>query len=287
MTYENPFGIEQRNGEKLMQDAVEVVQSREIFFDKVSLSNTLLACGDDRTKNLLIKLMGGILNPIYQNIVMQELTDPGSVTDSFEEEAAKQTPLILKSGAPLGAVHSDTAAEGSDAINLDQPEGKVGCGYAELRQAISAGIFKNEEQVIAWAQILRPELFESDEDLLTAKQITATHGRLAERQSLFTSGREVVLTAADQGAQTVVVDGQHTAQEATVNLVADTTLDGSLAAEAGLEVYDHDSWALEEIQDKLRSEYPYDKKQQQIAEIIDVVGTLMALGVERIGVRRK
>ncbi|HEX5744566.1 MAG TPA: hypothetical protein VFX84_03925, partial [Candidatus Saccharimonadales bacterium] len=179
----------------------------------------------------------------------------------------------------------DVAAE---AGNMVRPtfDGAVGCGYAELRSRISGVIVDQGAELIRDAAELRPELFKDTDDYNFAHAVIAAHERLVERPGFITDGRSVVLSAAGQGSKVMLVEGEHTGTEGIVNLVPGSSLDSDAANGAGLEAYNQDSWAIEEAGDRVRPTYPHDKRHLQIAELIDVIGTMRALGVEDIAVRR-
>lgn len=267
----------------------EIIASREKFYVPVSLTNNDIFCGDERqpidVATDYIHWFGGALNVPYNLAIMKETIHPGSVTDTFEEQTGSLVPVLLEAGVQ-GGVHSDACSEQGDRMRIDNPEGAVGCGYGQKRPDISRLIADPANGVAEDALRLRPELFESQQDVDFADNVIESHGRLAEREGFFTSGRRVILTAVAKGAKSMLVAGEHSAKEGIINLDPESTLRSGEAMNAGLPAYNHDSWAIEETYDMIHHLYPYDKRQLQIAELIDTIGTMRALGVEDIAVRR-
>jgi hypothetical protein len=282
-------------------DMSNIVASRERFYIPVSLETHDIFCGDERQRADIsdtsggshvtiispeehINWFGGGLNVAYNMTVMQETLQPDSVIDSFESRTASFVPLLMSVGVRVG-VHSDVQSEQGTRVRTDV-EGAVGCGYAEKRQQISQFIQECGKEIVADAIELRPELFCKPNDDEIAQAIVAAHGRLAERKDFFTNGRRVVLAAAAKGAKVMLVEGEHSATEGIINRVPHTSLHGDEAAKADLATYNHDSWAVEESNARMQHLYPHDRHQQQIAELIDTIGTMRLLGVEKIAVRR-
>lgn len=290
------------NQDTIMPATQEIIGQRERFYVPLSLDTHYVFCFDEREEAEALAVdghefaaefdlanpedyihwAGGALNAAYNLTVVEEAVNPGSVTDSFESRTETVMPALLAARVRIG-VHSDMQTEEQAAV---APSGKVGCGYAELRQQISQLIAERGEEIIADAAVLRPELFEELEDDNFAHSVVAAHSRLAERKGFFTSGRRVVLTAAAKGAKVMLVKGNHVADKGILNLVPDTSIRSSEAIRAGLPVYNQDSWAVEEANDRIRHLYPFEKRHQQIAELLDTIGTMRALSVEEIAVRR-
>jgi hypothetical protein len=84
----------------------------------------------------------------------------------------------------------------------------------------------------------------------------------------------------------MLVTGTHVAQDGIINDKPNSSLQSGDALHANLPAYEHDSWATAEIYERLRHLYPYDKQELAIADLIDTIGTMRALKVERIAVRR-
>jgi hypothetical protein len=259
----------------------EAVGRREAFYRPASLDKDPIFCGDDRNKDG-IQLFGGVVNIAYNEAVLEEVAKPGSVTDSLEDRVEAKTAALIREGMHPG-VHSDTTAEQGTELKEDS-EGPVGCAYALLRAAISEGIGRNGGELVEEAARLRPELFEKPGAHEFGLAVTAAHGRLAERESFQSPGRKVVLAAASKGAKTTVYEGDHIAGDAIINKEPSTRFDGGGAMNEGLPAYNHDAWAAEEIARRLND--PSDSKQRQIANLIDMLGTVRALGVGDTLVRR-
>jgi hypothetical protein len=275
------------SGEFMSQHS-EVLRERERFYVSATLEDYLF-CGDDRTKEALLSLFGGVLNISYNQQVLQEAVHPGSVNKPFDQTAREQTILIInKGGLPNAGVHSDTGAEGEHAHDIDvsKADGKVGCGYAELRGSISSLIVERADEIMELARTLRPELFATDQDEAQTRRLIAAHGRIAGRSSILPPGRQIVLSAKEAGAHSMVVDGPHTSKTGIINLRKNTKMDKTAAANAGLPTYTHDEWVALEVFDNLHDFFPYDKRMFDQGETIDTIGTMLALGVEEIAVRR-
>lgn len=280
-------------------DNKEVIAPRERLYVDVSLDTHEIFCFDERgiaeaethvpgieaaTPDAYIHWAGGGLNIVFNQAVIDEANKPFSVTDSFERRTSRVVPVLFEAGLKPG-VHSDVTAEGGNTIR-PTPEGPVGCGYGEKRSQISLWIAENGTEVVRDAADLRPELFDGPDDHNFAHAVVAAHSRLVDRPGFITDGRRVVIAAAVEGSRVMLVEGEHTGTVGVFNLVPGTSFDSHTAAKEGLEAYSQDSWAVEEANDRLRHKYPYDKRQQQIAELIDGIGTMRALGVEDIVVRR-
>lgn len=266
----------------------EVVSSREPFYSHVSLAENYVFCSDDRTLGLHIKMFGGVLNPVYNLLVMKEVNQPHSVNQTLEAETNYLVPVIVTiGGVNKPGVHSDTTAEAGHHMKTERVEGKVGCGYAELRQAISGLIVDRGDEILKEAKLKLPGLFAGPHSDAQAYDIIEAHQRLADRSSFFTSGRGVILQAIKSGANSMVVDGTHADNAGgIINYVYNTGLEGGEAAAAGKPAYNHDAWASREVFDKVHHLYPYDRTQQDMAVVIDAIGTMKALGVEEIGIRQ-
>ncbi len=285
-------------------DMNEIVTSREQFYVPVSLDTHDIFCFDEReiaeveghdhedsleqlftmvTPEDYIHLAGGILGPSHNLAVMQEVAAPGSIS-SFEDHAELTVPMFIGAGVRAG-VHSDLAAEEGKYMRLDS-DGDVGCGYALKRRPISGLIAERGDEIVADAMGLRPELFKGPEYGRFASAVVDAHGRLAGRDDFAPHGRRVVLTAAAKGAKLMLMHGNHVGEDGIINLVPNTSIKSDRALKAGLPAYSQDSWAAAEANDRVRHLHPHDPVQQQIAELIDTIGTMRALDVKRIVVRR-
>lgn len=284
----------------------EILARREPYYiDGLSLDTHDIFCFDERvvadadgtaddsgatealvvvTPEDYIRAAGGGLNIVYNHAVVSEANDPFSVKGSFADHAGIIIPALIRARARPG-VHSDVGAEDGNALR-PTPKGRVGCGYAELRPVISDFIASNGKRLVEDSAGLRPELFRGPNDYSFAHAVVAAHERLVERPGFITDGRSVVLTAVGQGSRVMLVEGEHTGKDGVFNLVAGTSLDSDAANRAGLAAYNQDSWAIEEAGDRIRDEFPHDKQHLQIAELIDALGTMRALGVEDVVVRR-
>lgn len=269
----------------------EIIASREQFFTgDVSLDTHYVFCGDKRGVVGLedyIHLFGGALNTPYNLLVLQEAEQPGSVTQSFDTYAGSVVPVMLRAGINLG-VHSDRDTEQGDSLLVGKADGPIGCVYARERPLISRLIADNADEFIDEAMVHRPELFQDPTARSFARAVAAAHGRLADREGVVSDGRSAVLKAAESGAKTAVVNGVTSAKIAGIINVGSGSIRSGAALEAGQPAFVQDSWAAAEIFDRMHQLYPQGKDRAMIAELIDTVGTLRALGIppEDIAVRR-
>jgi hypothetical protein len=278
----------------------EILTSREPYYiDGLSLDTHDIFCFDERgvadadtvtgdieavTPQEYIHAAGGGLGIVYNHAVVQEADDPFSVKGSFADHAGIIIPALIRAKVRPG-VHSDVTAEGGNVVR-PTAKGDVGCGYAGLRPVISRYIAENGIALIRDAASLRPELFEGPEDHNFAHAAVAANERLLERPGFITDGRSVVMAAAGKGSKIMLVEGRHTGRKGIINLVPGTSFDSDAANRDGLEAYNQDSWAIEDAASRIRHEYPHDKRHMQIAELIDALGTMRALDVEDVAVRR-
>ena len=288
----DPFSM-QEGDIMLQQTQPETLKQREQFFeDGVSILTHEIYCGDERGAEnpadlykVYIHDFGGVANLSYNMMVLQESSQPQSVESTFEETTASLVLLLLQAGIKAG-VHSDNHQEHGANIDVEKTEGKVGCGYIELRQAISALIFERGDEILAKLSVDYPERYHDETNSALARKLIAAHGRLTQRNQVFTTGRQVALAAISKGAPSMVVGGDHIAKVGIINLRHGTTFMSGKALDAGLAAYNHDRWAAEEAFDKIHDLYPFDKSEFSISEDVDAVGTMLALGVEEICFRQ-
>ena len=268
--------------------APQELTARDSQYAQTSLEQSVIFCGDERGEGDYIHIFGGALNIPYNLAILKEVAEPGSVTDTFEDQTASLVPVVADVAKVKQGVHSDDTAENAEHMHTDRHDGPIGCGYAEKRQAISQLIHEMGGQIVARAAELAPELFQSQEDDDFADEVVNAHGRLAERSGFFTTGRRVALVAVQKGAETQVVKGEHTGEKGELNMVPNTSLRSEKARQDGEPLYSQDEWAVDAIQDRIRHLYPYDRRHTQIAHVIDAIGTMAALGVDLqdISVRR-
>jgi hypothetical protein len=274
-------------------DQQEIIEKRERFAGPVSLDKNAIFCVDDRPsdqEDMYVHWLGGILDPVYSVLVMQEMTRPGSVKGSLADSVRSVMPVIVRaSGVQYPGVHSDDASEGGrHELNTAIAEGIIGCGYALNRQAISEQNFSDAPSLIAVAKQKRPELFESTQDDEYAHSFVAAHERLTHREGFLGSGRGLVLAAVKAGALSMIVQGKHEATQAIYNLDPETTIGTTAAAKADLDVYVKDAGLIERAYDGIRKVYPYDKRALMIGDLIDTISTFRLLGIDDqdIAVRR-
>lgn len=276
-------------GAELMSTDSELLTSHEPYFlSNVSLENANIFCGDERKalyNEAYLHVFGGVANAAFNAVVMTRATDTTPFATTFCEAvrrvAADCRVMHIKAG-----VHSDTHAEttGHLALEGDAP---IGCGYIKLRAAISQMIGKDPDKIVGEAERLRPELFSDPADTSFAHTVVATHRELAADTAFFGEGSRAVAAAAiEAGAPSMLVDGDHVAHEGIINLRPGTAIDSNQAAAADRSVYVHGAWVGGELVAQLPALQPLGGKQWEIAELIDTIGTMWALGVDTIAVRR-
>ena len=267
-----------------------LLASREIFYGNTPLKETLIACGDERASDygLYISLFGGgTANTAYNYTIMAEVKTPGSSEGkTFAGDVVAVAKPVKEVVGVKSSVHSTEEIEGGNKINPAENAQDVDCGYLKKRAIISALIAEKADKIIADAKALRPELFSDERANDFASEVTAAHGRMAKNSAYFTTGRDVANAAIAAGEESMVVRGEHVGREGIINLVEDTSINGTDALAAGLATYEHDAWAGQEIRSSLSELYPYDSREMAIADLIDAIGTMRALGVETIAVRR-
>ncbi len=269
----------------------EVVASREPFFDDgISLDTHYVLCGDKRGAigiDDYVHLFGGGLNTPYNLLVLQEVSQPGSVTKAFDAYAGSIIPIMQGVGINVG-VHSDRDTEQSEILANERTGGPVGCVYARERPLISRLIADRADEIVGMAVTLRPELFQHPTAQGFAYAAAGAHGRLADREGVVSDGRSAVLSAASNGAKTAVVHGESEAKAIGIINLGMGSIKSGAAMDAGLPAYVQDSRAAAEIFDRVYDLYPQGSDRAQIAELIDTVGTFLALGIpeEDIAVRR-
>lgn len=274
---------------KITQATSELLASREPFFTTVDIDTTDINCGDERPggPEPYIHVFGGALNTPYNFAVLREVLQPGSVKGAFQSEVAGLTPVLLKTAGLRYGVHSDDHNESGATISVQRHEGGVGCGYGGKRQPISLLIAERRDEILQRATGLLPEFFASQDDEQFAAQVFEAHARLSANEAFFAGGgRAAVLAAMERGAHGMIVRGEHLAKDGIINLSPGSTILNSRALAADLPTYDHDAWATETTYDRLAELYPFEKRQLQLAEHLDTIGTMLALGVEDIVVRR-
>ncbi len=263
----------------------EVLQTREQLFTTVDIMTDPINCGDDRASELerYIHLFGGELFVPYTTAVLQE-TD---TTGSAQPLGALRSKLVAQQKARgvrgLG-VHSDETAEQGSEIDLDKQAGPVGCGFAAKRAAISHLIHENREDIITEAEMLMPELFGEAWASEFAHGVADAHGRIAERSQLVVGDpRQIILDAVKDGDTTAIYRGGHTATVGIINTERNSSFLTGDAVEQEVAAYNHDLWASDQL--FAMSDDAPNPAMAAIASLIDVIGTMKALGVTEIAVR--
>ena len=274
-----------------MNDTLEAQSQLEALpFVSVDLMKSLIVCGDDRElvySNECIHVFGGALyTPYLLSIILASL-DQESTPPNFMDNVNSLIPLMLSRHFNL-SVHSDDKNEhGGHAINTNDPNlTDVGCGFAQKRSLISSFIAQNGERILSIAESLRPELFGSEQELNDATNIIMAHDKMA--RALNVSGRELVKRSLELGTSGVVVLGSHKSKRGVYNLAKNSSLDTNLANENNIPAYTQDGWAVIDIMKGLNDIIPLDIRKVEIADLIDSIGIMLALGVDedKIEIRR-
>ncbi|HET8709233.1 MAG TPA: hypothetical protein VFL85_03035, partial [Candidatus Saccharimonadales bacterium] len=235
--------------------------------------------------NMYIHVFGGVANTAYNAEILSRATEEGVRHSTFEHAIAAAAKGCKNAGVAAG-VHSDTHSETAHEIDLASSE-PIGCGYIKLRRDISREIADNAVAIIAAAESSRPELFTDPDDTSFAHAVVQAHVSLAANDEYFGESRAVAGAAIAEGAPTMLVDGDHVATQGIINLASDTTIDSGTAFEAGKSIYVHDAWASEQLAKNYGNARNFSAKSWQIADLIDAIGTMRALGVTTIAVREQ
>jgi hypothetical protein len=275
------------NGGEFMPQTNELLASREPYFAEVDIETSDIFCGDEReplgVKEPYIHMFGGALNVPFNSLIVTAATDLNTPLPTLAAAATADI-FALKAANIQGlGVHSDTHAEEGEDFQRDRQDGKVGCGYSELRQHISHTIVKNRNEILDDAERLFPELFADLEGYAMAQRIISSHEALAGRADTLGTGRSVVQAAIKAGAKVMLVDGNHVATQGIINTQPGTSFKSGEALRDGLPTYDHDHWAGQELFKRTGSKL--DPRMFQRASIIDAIGTMKALGVTEIARR--
>lgn len=273
-------------GVAMPKDSVDLIADYEQFYGNVDLKTAEIYCGDDRSRDTDINLFGGAGNVPYTLMVLQEEAQTGSVEQKVDEAVASLVPVLKEKGIRVG-VHSDEGHEPTSATEIDPVSNEgLGCKWLEARQAVSEVAASNVDKIITILEREDPGTYANDHTRARVQAICAAHGRLAER-NIHVPGRKIAAKAMEKGAPSIVLGGDHYKEsDGFLNKRMGTTFHSEQAAAAGKPAYDHDSWAAKASFDEIHDLYPYDKKDFEIANDIDAVATLLALGVQNIAVRR-
>lgn len=263
----------------------ELLRTRERYFVEADLKKHKVLCGDERpADDIYIHLFGGVANTAYTLMALQEAQSEGSVSTPLDKAVVDTFNELDQAGIDAG-VHSDDHSEHGEAIRTDVKDGDIGCGYLKLRQAISQGIADKEDEIVKILEEQDPELYGMEQNREKARGFARAHGRLATRD-IFAPGRQIALAAIEAGAPSNVVRGDHVGKHGILDKRRGYTFDSAAAFDDGKPTYDHDSWAAKDTYVEIKDNYPFDETDYEIANDVDAVGTMLALGVEEIAVRR-
>ncbi len=275
----------------------ELLDTREAFYAPTGpLESAAVNCGDERpvaeqtetdersdaqANTPYVHVFGGGLFPAYNTMVLAVIDNTSVPT--FAEAAQNALGTLQAQGITGLGVHSDTHAEHDTNLHTDHVDGPVGCGYAQKRAAISELIYENGDAILDDIRQLRPDLLADEANLAFAQNVLAAHGLLAQDTQRLSSGRAVVLAAVHSGAHSMVVDKDHIAHDGIINAIPNTSIGSGEAYEEGMPTYDHDIWASTQL---LQSMYPNRPLAElEITSLIDIIGTMRALGVTTIAYR--
>lgn len=263
----------------------ELLQTREQYFAEADLRQLPILCGDERPSDsgLYIHKFGGVANTAYTLLVLSEASTKGAATTPLDEAVTSLIPILQERDIDAG-VHSDDHAEKGLVLQTDKEIGKIGCGYLELRQPISQLIIERGREIVALLKEIDPVLYGSQHNRERAFRFCQAHGRMIERP-IYPSGRQIALSAVRAGAPHNIVTGNHVGKAGIINKRSGT-LDSTQAIVDGLPTYSHDSWAAVDTFDTIKDLYAFDRTDYEIANDVDAVGTMLALGVEDIAIRR-
>lgn len=269
----------------------EVLANREQFYEPVDLKTDLTCCGDERPvigigeSQTLVSIFGGPgANVAWNVMVLQEIAKPDSATTTFADVTSEITKQLVESSIKT-TVHSDDHTEHADTIDLSKnPDGDIGCGYLKLRQTISQVIGERGDEIVSILVREKPELYANKQSLL--RKVIEANTALANRNEIFTSGRDVAQKAVDEGAQTIVVTGDHVAKVGILNLEKNASFDTKSAMSADLPAYNHNTWAAIDSYKEVQNEYGFELVDFEASNDVDAVGTMLALGVEEIYIRK-
>ncbi len=264
------------------------VNHEQYFRSNVLLNMYPIFCGDERPTEfpgLYIHVFGGVANPAFNNEVIARTK--GIVTgDTFKTAVGASAHTLIDKGIEAG-VHSDNHAETGNTMSTEG-DNPIGCGYIKLRQPISHIIAADPDKIIAKAEQLDPGLFTDPSDSHFAHQVVAAHAQLAADADFFaSSSRQVAAGAIEAGAPAMLVLGDHGAKAGIISKIPETTIDSNAANEDNEAIFVHDSWAALDMLDMMpNAEQSSSRREREIADLIDAIGTMWALGVEEITVRR-
>ena len=284
----------------------ELLRSREQYYDHTnSIEAAEIYCGDERppvpnsmsadshqeaASNSLaqpsdempfVHMFGGGLFVAYNGMVLKLVQNDNVPT--FADAAAATVEQLVAQGITGVGVHSDTHAEHDVVLHTDHTEGVVGCGYAQKRAAISQLIHDTGDEILDDMKQLRPDLFSDPANTDFAHSVIAAHGLLAQDTQRLGNGRAVVLAAVKAKARTMLVDGDHIAKHGIVNGDNNSSFNSGRAYADGNATYDHDIWASTLLLRDLNPEAS--DAHIEIASMIDIIGTMRALGVTTIAYR--
>lgn len=280
-----------------MQPTPESLFVRERFYEPVALISdnsdgvNLTGCGDERpvegSNEVLINIFGGpAANVAWNILVMQEALNKGATIQPFADITGNVTSKLIAKGVRV-TVHSDQHTEHSSDfdVNANNPD-DIGCGYLKLRQTISRVIGDRSNEIISILSREKPQLYDDETNQATLKKMIASNVALAERPQIFTSGRDVAKKAVAEGSETIVVVGEHEAKVGFLNTRENTSFDTKAAMTEGLPAYNHNSWAATVCYEAIKDdEHKFPDIWFEIANDVDAIGTMLALGVEEIAVR--
>lgn len=268
-----------------MSTSQEILATVEPHYVNLPSGRIELNCGDgrgpvDESEPLYAKEFGGRPALAWNYMVLSELLEPGSIQESLPEVDASLAEEGAYDRAEInGGVHSDEAAEGEGATKIDLTRliGKIGCGRWQLAEEISDAAKELIEEIIVYLKQYAPSAIDGlDEEARKLANINSdlAHREAANGQKILPSGREVVVSAINNGAHGVVLAGNHVEKpEVAYNLVESTTNDNK----ATQEHFGADGWINLQFFTKNKETMPFDSRLVVLQDAIMALATKQVL----------
>lgn len=262
-------------------DPSQSITQYDPFANNVKLGQNQIICGDARGPDgAFIRVLGGAVTLTYQAMLMQETLKPGSVTSSIEDFISRYTPVFIEDGIKLSA-HSDTRSDPEGKLDVQLRSGSIGCALAQNLSNISRTAANQPKKHTERSMQENPQLFKEDPLLkIFAQEYLEALGRLANRSGVIGSGREMVISAVQSGAEARVYSGLPITSNGVANYEPGSSIDVKKSKLHGSPVYVDDSWAQIELFDKYSEMYPVKPNQRRVAVSIFTNAIFDALKVE-------
>lgn len=243
-------------------------------------------CGDGRRPvdddaQLYAKIFGGRPALAWHALALAELHDPGSVQQSLTEADAVFADQGLYEKASIqGGVHSDEHCEGEGSLIIS-PESEtrdVGCGRWQKGAAIAAAAFEHINDIGHEIQKDAPNLVREPDAMQEMHDIAAANARLAQRilpnnVAILPSGREVVLSSLQHGADGLVLRGEHEEGAAWYNLAPTKTNDNI----SSQRYFGADGWVVSQFFAANKERFGIDERLALLQDVIIAKATRLVL----------